>query len=123
MNMSKQVESIFDELEKLPAGWDGYDALPVNKKTLNIARRAVSAIIDCHPNLIMPDVGAVEDGRVDIVIMPPYGRVFWATLDVDELRVQSEPIVDIPLVGSDDEKVATVINAFDGFSSQSWSKN
>jgi len=55
--------------------------------------------------------------------MPPYGRVFWATLDVDELRVPSEPIVDIPLVGSDDEKVATVINAFDGFSSQSWSKN
>jgi hypothetical protein len=55
------------------AGWDEYDARPINVETYRIAIRFLSALPTTLPS---PDVGLDPDGEINFQWMQERGRVF-----------------------------------------------
>jgi hypothetical protein len=58
------VEARFNELVRLPAGWDGYRGVPVTFVTANFAMRVLEAT--CGPNAPCPQIVPGADGDLQI---------------------------------------------------------
>ncbi len=85
--MTPLLESQFELLMNLKRGWDEHDADPVDKNVLQMAREAISFLIS--KELPEPsELGAVEDGRLDISWRTDELNV-WCTLDTDEVRIHA----------------------------------
>jgi hypothetical protein len=101
--LSSKFEVDLQVLANLKQGWDGDDAIPIDESVLRIAHKAI--IILCSFNIPEPELGAVEDGRLDI---------FWETIDLfctldkNKLRIHplhNEEMKDIPLTESNEDEL------------------
>lgn len=85
MVFSADLEKRFKQLTELKDGWDGDDAIAMNTSVLNMAYDILQKLVkDYH--ISEPEIGAVEDGRLDISWNHP--DCFF-TFDEHEVRIQT----------------------------------
>ena len=115
------MEQRLRDLSNLTFGWDGEDAMPIDPYIIHIAWIALSTFLSENPKISEPELGAVEDGRMDIS-WHTNGLDVFCTLDRDELRIFGSNVMDIRLGNNEEEQIKTLIEIFScSFSSiQGW---
>jgi len=109
-----EIEQRLQELSSLKSGWDGDDAIPVKAINLRIARATLIALFsyDDIKDLPKPELGAVEDGRLDFFWQFGDTNVF-CTLDENKIRIHGDKAIeDIPLEGDEDNQVKSLVKIF-----------